>query len=70
VAILLMAVFIGCPCRRGGGYTGTFFNALYVQFYFRLVEPLQPTVAPLSLERTGGMAVGMASEISDRFCLL
>ena len=46
VAILLMALFIGLPVALVvGGYTGTFFNALYVQFYFRLVEPPQPTPA-------------------------
>jgi hypothetical protein len=40
VAILLMALFIGMPVALAvGGYTGTFFNSLYVQFYFRLVEP-------------------------------
>ena len=42
VAILMLAVFIGLPVALVlGGYTGTFFNALYVQFYFRLVEPPQ-----------------------------
>jgi len=47
VAILLMALFIGLPVALVvGGYTGTFFNALYVQFYFRLVEPPQPVTAP------------------------
>jgi hypothetical protein len=46
VAILLMALFIGLPVALVvGGYTGTFFNALYVQFYFRLVEPPQPVPA-------------------------
>ena len=45
VAILLMALFIGLPVALViGGYTGTFFNALYVQFYFRMVEP-QPQAA-------------------------
>jgi len=53
VAILMMALFIGLPVALVvGGYTGTFFNALYVQFYFRLVEPPQPilttTTAPAS----------------------
>jgi len=47
VAIFMLAVFIGLPVALVlGGYTGTFFNALYVQFYFRLVEPPQPATAP------------------------
>jgi hypothetical protein len=47
VAILLMALFIGLPVALViGGYTGTFFNALYVQFYFRMVEPPQPATVP------------------------
>lgn len=42
VASVLLAIFIGLPISIVlGGYTGTFFNALYVQFYFRLVEPPQ-----------------------------
>jgi hypothetical protein len=46
VAILLMALFIGLPVALVvGGYTGTFFNALYVQFYFRLVEPPHPSTS-------------------------
>jgi hypothetical protein len=46
VAIFLMALFIGLPVALAvGGYTGTFFNALYVQFYFRMVEPPQPVAA-------------------------
>lgn len=50
-AILLLAVFIGLPVAVVvGGYTGTFFNALYVQFYFRLVEPLQPMAVPTGSE--------------------
>ncbi len=45
VAILMLALFIGLPIALVlGGYTGTFFNALYVQFYFRLVEPPPATV--------------------------
>ena len=40
VAILFMALIIGLPVALVlGGYTGTFYNALYVQFYFRMVEP-------------------------------
>jgi len=47
VAILLMALFIGLPVALViGGYTGTFFNSLYVQFYFRLVEPPQVAATP------------------------
>jgi hypothetical protein len=52
VAILLMALVIGLPVALVlGGYSGTFFNSLYVQFYFRLVEP--PRVATVT---TGPMA--------------
>jgi hypothetical protein len=37
---ILLALVIGLPISLVlGGYQGTFFNALYVQFYFRLVEP-------------------------------
>jgi hypothetical protein len=43
VAILLLALFIGLPVALVlGGYSGTFFNAYYVQFYFNLVDPPQP----------------------------
>ncbi len=43
VAILMMALTIGLPVALVlGGYSGTFFNALYVQFYFRMVEPPRP----------------------------
>ena len=46
VGILLLALFIGLPISLVlGGYTGTFFNSLYVQFYFQLVEPPQPIEA-------------------------
>jgi hypothetical protein len=46
VGILMLAIVIGLPVALVmGGYTGTFFNALYVQFYFRLVEP-QPATLP------------------------
>ena len=45
IGILILAVFIGLPVAIVlGGYTGTFFNAMYVQFYFGLVEP-QPVAA-------------------------
>lgn len=44
VGIVMLAVFIGLPIAIVlGGYTGTFFNALYVQFYFGMVEPQQVT---------------------------
>ena len=46
VAILMMALTIGLPVALVlGGYSGTFFNALYVQFYFRMVEPPRPVAA-------------------------
>jgi hypothetical protein len=51
-AVFMLALFIGLPVALViGGYIGTFFNALYVQFYFRLVEP--PRVAAVT---TGPMA--------------
>ena len=54
-AILLTALFLGLPVALVvGGYTGAFFNALYVQFYFRLVEP-QPATA--SADAVAGPAV-------------
>ncbi len=44
VGIVMLAMFIGLPVAIVlGGYTGTFFNALYVQFYFGMVEPQQVT---------------------------
>ena len=40
---MLLGLFIGLPVSLVvGGFTGTFFNSLYVQFYFGLVEPPQP----------------------------
>ena len=50
VAILFMALFIGMPVAFVvGGYMGSFFNALYVQFYFRLVEPPQMVAVPATV---------------------
>lgn len=40
LAAILLGFFIGLPVSLVlGGYSGTFFEALYIQFYFRLVEP-------------------------------
>ncbi|MEW5794940.1 MAG: hypothetical protein AB1772_01140 [Candidatus Zixiibacteriota bacterium] len=53
VAILFLALFIGLPVALViGGYVGAFFNALYVQFYFRLVEPPQAAAVPGSVVNT------------------
>ena len=54
VGILMLAVFIGLPVALVlGGYSGTFFNALYVQFYFRLVEPRPIPAIATPVERPG-----------------
>ncbi len=38
--VLILGLVIGLPVSIVlGGYTGTFFNSVYVQFYFQLVEP-------------------------------
>jgi hypothetical protein len=44
---IALALVIGLPISLVlGGFQGTFFNALYVQFYFRLVEPAPaPSIA-------------------------
>jgi hypothetical protein len=45
--MVLLGVVLGLPVSLAlGGFSGTFFNALYVQFYFRLVEPGGVALAP------------------------
>jgi len=47
LAAILLAFFIGLPISLVlGGYSGTFFESLYIQFYFRLVEPAPAYAAP------------------------
>ncbi|MCP4684559.1 MAG: hypothetical protein GY867_03825 [bacterium] len=44
---IMLGFFIGLPVSVVlGGYAGTFFESLYIQFYFRLVEPAPAYAAP------------------------
>jgi len=46
IAVLALAVILGLPISIVlGGFTGTFFNAFYIQFYFKLYEP-EPVAIP------------------------
>lgn len=45
IAVLALVVILGLPLSIVlGGFSGTFFNAFYVQFYFKMYEP-EPTLA-------------------------
>jgi len=53
---VMLGFFIGLPVSLVlGGYAGTFFESLYIQFYFRLVEPA-PTYATPDPAASGPMA--------------
>ena len=58
VAILLLGLVLGLPVSLVvGGYFGTFFNALYIQFYFGLVEPTPVPAAAAPASPSSGPAV-------------
>ncbi len=47
LAAVMLGFFIGLPISLVlGGYSGTFFEAMYIQFYFRLVDPAPAYAAP------------------------
>ena len=49
VAIMFLGFIIGLPVSLVlGGFVGTLFNAMYIQFYFNLVDPPQPAAQAAS----------------------
>ncbi|MBD3257388.1 hypothetical protein GF377_03055 [candidate division GN15 bacterium] len=48
VTLIILGLFVGLPVSLVlGGYLGTFFNSLLIQFYFYLVDPPQPQAQPV-----------------------